>query len=92
MGYADLIQKRLQTLTEQKQAEVCDFVEFIAARNPAAIAIEETERKSKVLSALASARANWPRMGSASAGQIATDMRAEWDGRGWEGGANVLPA
>ena len=33
MGYAELIQQRLQTLPPDKQAEVYDFVEFIAARN-----------------------------------------------------------
>ncbi len=32
MGYAELIQKRLQALPEDKQAEIYDFVEFIAAR------------------------------------------------------------
>ena len=86
MGFADLIHQRVQTLTEQKQSEVYDFVEFIAARDPSGIAMEESERKSKVLAALASARATWPKTGSTSAGQIATDMRAEWDGRRWEGG------
>ena len=35
MGYAELIQKRLQTLPPDKQAEVYDFVEFIATRNHA---------------------------------------------------------
>lgn len=34
MGYAELIQQRLQTLPPEKQAEVYDFVEFIAARIP----------------------------------------------------------
>lgn len=32
MGYAELIQRRLPTLSPEKQAEVYDFVEFIAAR------------------------------------------------------------
>ena len=32
MGYAELIQLRLQTLPQDKQAEVYDFVEFIATR------------------------------------------------------------
>ena len=32
MGYAELIYQRLQTLSLEKQAEVYDFVEFIAAR------------------------------------------------------------
>ena len=33
MGYSELIEKRLQTLPEAKQAEVFDFVEFLATRN-----------------------------------------------------------
>ena len=33
MNYAELIEKRLQTLPESKQAEVFDFVEFLAARH-----------------------------------------------------------
>ena len=32
MGYAELIQQRLQTLPQEKQAAVYDFVEFLAAR------------------------------------------------------------
>ena len=32
MGYAELIHQRLQTLPQEKQAEVYDFVEFIATR------------------------------------------------------------
>lgn len=35
MGFAELIE-RLQTLPEAKQAEVFDFVEFLAHRNQAA--------------------------------------------------------
>jgi len=38
MGYAELIEKKLLTLPEVKQAEVFDFVEFLAARN-------QTERR-----------------------------------------------
>ena len=34
MGYAELIQQRLQTLSQEKQAEIYDFVEFLAARSP----------------------------------------------------------
>lgn len=33
MGYTELIQRRLQTLSQEKQAEVYDFVEFLAARS-----------------------------------------------------------
>jgi len=32
MGYAELIHLRLQTLPPEKQAEIYDFVEFIASR------------------------------------------------------------
>lgn len=35
MTYADLIQQRLQTLTPAQQAEVFDFVEFLASRRAA---------------------------------------------------------
>jgi hypothetical protein len=41
MGYAELIE-RLQTLPEAKRAEVFDFVEFLANRNPAAPEVEKT--------------------------------------------------
>jgi hypothetical protein len=37
MGYAELIHQRLQALPAEKQAEVYDFVEFIAARVPHAV-------------------------------------------------------
>jgi hypothetical protein len=33
MGYAELIQQRLQNLSQEKQAEIYDFVEFLAARS-----------------------------------------------------------
>ena len=38
MGYAELIEKRLLTLPVSKQAEVFDFVEFLATR-------DQTERR-----------------------------------------------
>ena len=38
MGYAELIEKKLLTLPEAKQAEVFDFVEFLATR-------DQTERR-----------------------------------------------
>lgn len=86
MGYADLIQQRLQTLTEQKQAEVYDFVEFIASRGPSPSAVESTPNN-QILAALASARSAWPGPSMAGSGQIAADMRAEWDGRAWQSGS-----
>ena len=39
MGYAELIQLRLQTLPPDKQAEIYDFVEFIAQRSATAVAV-----------------------------------------------------
>lgn len=46
MSYAELIEKRLLTLPEDKQAEVFDFVEFLAARNQAERGEEHTLAKS----------------------------------------------
>lgn len=83
MGYAELIHQRLQTLPQEKQAEVYDFVEFIATRSNVTEAQDEDQRKKRVLAALASARGAWPKTGE-EIGQMAADMRAEWDGRGWE--------
>ena len=42
MGYAELIQLRLQTLSPEKQAEVYDFVEFISTRNQTAATVDWT--------------------------------------------------
>ena len=84
MGYAELIHQRLQTLPQEKQAEVYDFVEFIATRGNVPEALNEDQRKKRVLAVLASARDAWPKTGEAQIGQMAADMRAEWDGRGWE--------
>lgn len=42
MGYAELI-KKLQTLPEDKQAEVFDFVEFLAARFAASKGADKDE-------------------------------------------------
>ena len=49
MSYAELIEKKLQTLPEAKQAEVFDFVEFLAARNQ----IERSEEHTLARSSLA---------------------------------------
>ena len=49
MGYAELIEKRLLTLPEAKQAEVFDFVEFLATRNQ----IERSEESTLANSSLA---------------------------------------
>lgn len=45
MGYAELIQQRLQTLPLEKQAEVYDFVEFIATRKSAHDSAEWTDEE-----------------------------------------------
>lgn len=42
MGYAELIHLRLQTLPPEKQEEIYDFVEFIAARSSAVVTQAET--------------------------------------------------
>lgn len=49
MSYAELIEK-LQTLPEAKQAEVFDFVEFLANRNQ----VERGQQKTLAESSLAS--------------------------------------
>ncbi|MCK9397115.1 MAG: DUF2281 domain-containing protein [Methylobacter sp.] len=53
MSYAELIEK-LQTLPEAKQAEVFDFVEFLANRNQ----IERGQQKTLAESSLASVITN----------------------------------
>lgn len=53
MSYAELIEK-LQALPESKQAEVFDFVEFLANRNQ----IESDQQKTLVESSLASMMKN----------------------------------
>lgn len=46
MSYAELIEERLKTLPDVKQAEVFDFVEFLAARNQVERNEEHTLAKS----------------------------------------------
>ena len=53
MSYAELIE-RLQTLPEAKQAEVFDFVEFLANRNQ----LEHDQQKTLAESSLASMMKN----------------------------------
>ena len=50
MGYAELIQQRLQTLPPDKQAEVFEFVEFIASRIQKAPPIDWTNEEFSRLS------------------------------------------
>ena len=85
MGYAELIQQRLQTLPVDKQAEVYDFVEFIAMRSQSAPVLDDDQRRQNVMAVLASARNAWAKMSDDNINQLASSMRTEWDGRGWEG-------
>ncbi len=84
MGYAELINQRLQTLPQAKQAEVYDFVEFIATRPGATEILDEEQRQQQVLATLVTARDAWPKLSAKEMSEVATSMRAEWDGRGWE--------
>ncbi len=84
MGYAELINQRLQTLPKEKQAEVYDFVEFIATRSHVTETLDDDQRKNQVLAALALARDAWPKMGAEQVDQMVSGLRTEWDGRGWE--------
>ncbi len=84
MGYAELlIHQRLQTFPLEKQAEVYDFVEFLASRYPRPVAQGDGQRKQQVLEALQAARSAWPRMNEEQVACVAKDARGEWDGRGW---------
>ena len=53
MSYAELIEK-LQALPDSKQAEVFDFVEFLANRNQ----VEREQQKTLAVSSLASMMKN----------------------------------
>ena len=84
MGYAELIQQRLQGLSQEKLAEVYDFVELIATRDPVVETLDEVQRKARLKAVLAAARGAWPKMGPEKVDKLVASMRAEWDGRGWE--------
>jgi hypothetical protein len=84
MGYAEMIRLRVQTLPQEKQTEVFDFVEFIATRCPAAQGQTEDQRKQRVLAALAAARKVWPQMDAQQIEEISTNLRSQWDGRAWD--------
>jgi len=84
MGYAELIQQRVLNLPPDKQAEVFDFVEFIAKRSPASQVQPNDQHKQRVLAALAAARAVWPPLESSQVEDISTDIRSQWDARGWD--------
>jgi hypothetical protein len=84
VGYTELIHQRLQTMPPDKQAQVYDFVEFVANRSAVAVAVDNTRPKADVLAALNLAREAWPKMSPSQTEHLARDLRTEWDGRGWE--------
>lgn len=84
MGYAELIQQRLQSLPQEKLAKVYDFVESIATRDLVVETLDEDQRKARLKAVLAAARGAWPKIGPEKIDKLVADMRAEWDGRGWE--------
>lgn len=84
MGYAELIQQRVQNLPADKQAEVFDFVEFIAQRTATNQDQPNEQRKQKVLAAIASARAVWPPLEPLQIEDLGTNLRSQWDARGWD--------
>ena len=79
MGYAELIQQRLLTLPQEKQAEIYDFVEFKATHSQTIEIVSEDQHKIQVFAALAAARNAWPVTDKENADQLVTNMLAEWD-------------
>lgn len=82
MGYAELI-AMLEKLPPERQAEVFDFAEFIAARANAAGADNGNARR-HILAALQTARESFPPCSPDQLRRECADMRNEWGGRGWE--------
>ena len=82
MGYAELI-AMLEKLPPERQAEVFDFAEFIAARTNVAGADDDNARH-RILAALKVARESFPPCGADQMRRECADMRNEWTGRGWE--------
>jgi len=84
MGYAELIQQRVQNLTSDKQAQVFDFVEFIARRTQTSQGQTSEQSQQSVMAALAAARAAWPTLEPHQIEAISANLRSQWDGRGWD--------
>lgn len=84
MGYPELIQQRLQALPLEKQAEVLDFVEFLAGRVSEKDSLDDAQRRANVAATLRTARAAWPAVNPEELDQQFAEMRHEWDQRGWE--------
>lgn len=53
MGCAELIQQRLKILPQEKLAEAYNFVELIAARNPAVETLDQDQSKACCLCCMA---------------------------------------
>ena len=74
MGYAELIQQRLKTLPLEKQAEVYDFVEFIATRNQKATPVDWTTEEFSRLSMVQALRG----LESDPVDYALTDVKERW--------------
>lgn len=74
MGYAELIQERLQTLPPDKQAEVYDFVMFIATRNQRAAPVDWTDDEFSRLSVAQALRG----LENDPVDYALTDVRERW--------------
>ncbi len=81
MGHAHFIEV-MDKLPPERQAEVLDFAEFLAARSPREHvpddATTEAQRKAKVLAALRAAQESFPKMSPLELDVALTAMRAEW--------------
>lgn len=84
MGYAELIQQRVQNLPSDKQAQVFEFVEFIARRIPISNEQASEHSQQSVMAALAAARAAWPLLEPHQIEDINSNLRSQWEGRGWD--------
>lgn len=74
IGYAELIQQRGQVLPQEKQAEIFDFVEFIATRHQALQGPTDDQHKQRVLAALVAARMAWPAINAQQIGEMTTHL------------------
>jgi len=84
MGYLDLIQKRLETLSPERQAQVLAYVESLANAVPAP-QVTNVAQRPKLLEAITAARGCLPHpLSDAELDAETAAMRAEWDRRGWE--------
>jgi len=84
MGYAELIQQRVQSLPADKQAEVYDFVEFMVQRLSTTPDQSDETRKQGIMAALAAARKVWPPLAPSEIDQVSANLRSQWEGRGWD--------